>query len=117
MQLKLKQSITARGEQYRPPSVIDTVKLRMSDREAQVLISRGVAELVDVKPTAEVEAPAPLPELIDAAPVQVAVAPVENAEPAVAEDAPVAAENDAPVETLDAEPESEAPRRGRKKRG
>lgn len=49
MFLKLKQSIRAKGEQHRPPAVIDTEKLGISNEEANVLVRSGVAEIHDPK--------------------------------------------------------------------
>lgn len=53
MQIKLIQSIRANGQQHRPPSVVDTKAIGISDAEAEVLVRSGVALIV-----AEVEAPA-----------------------------------------------------------
>lgn len=61
MLLKLKESIRNRGIQIRPPAIIDTEQLRISDASAAVLVRRGTAEHYDgVDPTdwRQVKAPA-----------------------------------------------------------
>lgn len=45
MLLKLRESITCNGKQHRPPEVIDTVELGISDQESLVLVRRGTAEI------------------------------------------------------------------------
>lgn len=49
MFLKLKQSIRAGGKQYRPPQVVDTAELKISDDEAKLLVRGGVAQFHDPK--------------------------------------------------------------------
>jgi hypothetical protein len=46
MQIKLIQSIRANGKQHRPPSVVDTKAIGISDAEAEVLVRSGVAVIV-----------------------------------------------------------------------
>jgi hypothetical protein len=76
MLLKLKESIRNRGTQIRPPAVIDTVALGISDKSAHVLVSRGtavhynevsdgtIAEVVDVAAPVDVVVVSP-PDIID----------------------------------------------------
>ncbi len=73
MQIKLIQSIRANGKQYRPPSVVDTKEISITDGEAEVLVNSGVATVftgdvtdVEAKPEAE-EAEAPAEEAPTAA--------------------------------------------------
>lgn len=64
MKLKLKESIRANGVQHLPPSVIDTEEIGISDAEAEVLVRRGTAEVVEPEAPADepaAEAPAPAP--------------------------------------------------------
>jgi hypothetical protein len=46
MQIKLIQSIRANGKQHRPPSVVDTKAIGISDAEVDVLVRSGVAVIV-----------------------------------------------------------------------
>jgi hypothetical protein len=61
MKLKLKESIRVNGQQIRPPAVIDTIALGITDISAQVLVTRGTAEHYDEPsadaPAASVEQP------------------------------------------------------------
>lgn len=56
MKLKLKESIRANGVQYLPPAVIDTDEIGITQADADVLVRRGTAELVEEATTSEVEA-------------------------------------------------------------
>lgn len=63
MQIKLVQSIRANGKQYRPPSVVDTKEIGITDGDAEVLVMTGVATVfngdvtdVEAKPVVEAEA-------------------------------------------------------------
>jgi hypothetical protein len=53
MKLKLKESIRANGVQHLPPAVIDTDEIGISQAEAEVLVRRGTAEVVDPEAPAE----------------------------------------------------------------
>lgn len=73
MQIKLVQSIRANGKQYRPPSVVDTKEIGITDGDAEVLVNSGVATVfngdvtdVEAKPVVEAEAAeeAPEPEVV-----------------------------------------------------
>lgn len=62
MQIKLVQSIRANGKQYRPPSVVDTKEIGITDGDAEVLVNSGVATVysgdvtdVEAKPVVEAE--------------------------------------------------------------
>ena len=71
MNLKLKESILCGGTQYLPPVIVDTKALGISDAEADVLIRRGTAELVDAAPSETIEVQVAQPSVVaDAAPVQ-----------------------------------------------
>jgi hypothetical protein len=53
MKLKLKESIICGGVQYLPPAVVDTEEIGITDADADVLVRRGTAEVVE--PEAPVE--------------------------------------------------------------
>ena len=109
MKLKLKESIRNKGQQIRPPAVIDTQELGIGDQQALWLVSRGTAEHYN-EPAAEAPAAqqetsgAPAdgqPEVIDLGDSQEAVGQK-------AEDQP--AQKPAPeVISLADEPAAEAP--------
>jgi hypothetical protein len=54
MQIKLIQSIRAKGQQYRPPSVVDTKAIGISDADVDVLVRSGVAVIVAKAEAADV---------------------------------------------------------------
>jgi len=65
MQIKLIQSIRANGQQHRPPAVVDTKAIGISDAEVDVLVRSGVAMIVaEAAEAPEAEAPAAEPEVI-----------------------------------------------------
>lgn len=47
MKLKLKESIRANGIQYMPPEVVDCEEIGITQADADVLVRRGTAEVVD----------------------------------------------------------------------
>ena len=55
MQIKLIQAIRANGTQHRPPTVVDTKDIGISDAEAEVLVRSGVATVVNAKASKPVE--------------------------------------------------------------
>lgn len=63
MNLKLKESIRCNGVQHRPPAVIDTEALGISDVEAAVLVRRGVAVVHEEAAPAEVAPVVDQPEV------------------------------------------------------
>jgi hypothetical protein len=92
MKLKLLQAIRANGTQHRPPSVVDSKEIGITDADADVLVRSGVAVIVaeakqapapvEVKvtePVAEVKAE---PEVINLGDEPAAEAQAEAAEPA-----------------------------------
>lgn len=59
MLLKLKESIRANGVQYLPPSVVDIDVIGITQADADVLVRRGTAEVIDEPKPAAAEAEQP----------------------------------------------------------
>lgn len=100
MKLKLLQAIRANGTQHRPPSVVDSKEIGITDADADVLVRSGVAVIVAeakqapapvevkvTKPVAEVQ---DAPEVINLGDEPAAEAQAEAAEPAPAPAKPAA---------------------------
>ena len=82
MKLKLKESIRANGVQHLPPAVIDTDEIGISQAEAEVLVRRGTAEVVEPEAPAEDDAAAQAAD--EAEPKAEPEAAADEAEPAPA---------------------------------
>jgi hypothetical protein len=79
MKLKLKESIRAGGVQYRPPAVVDTDALGISEGDAEVLVRRGTA----VRHVEPVAAGAPVGVSASALPADTVTAAASGAAAAV----------------------------------
>jgi hypothetical protein len=72
MKIKLKESIRANGIQYRPPVVVDSEEIGITQADVDVLVRRGTAEIAPDEAPATPEASneveqveAPAPEVIN----------------------------------------------------
>lgn len=87
MKLKLKESIRANGVQHLPPAVIDTDEIGISQAEAEVLVRRGTAEVVEPEAPAETDEERQAREAAEAdAAAQAAAEAEPKAEPEAAAD-------------------------------
>ena len=55
MKLKLKESIRANGVQYLPPAEVDTDEIGITQADADWLVRRGTAEVVEVAEPVETD--------------------------------------------------------------
>ena len=70
MKIKLNQAIRANGKQHRPPVIVDTAEIGITDADADVLVKQGVAVIVvEELAVAEVSAEVVEPKVEQAEPV------------------------------------------------
>jgi hypothetical protein len=78
MKLLLKETIRANGVRYLPKSIVDTAEIGITDADAEVLVRRGTASVVEAEAAevAEVKQPDTQAEVVEPETVAVDGEPV-----------------------------------------
>lgn len=82
MKLKLKESIRANGVQYLPPAVVDTDEIGITQADADWLVRRGTADVVEAAEPAETDEQRAAREAAELAAAEAAAEAEEQPEPA-----------------------------------
>lgn len=83
MKLLLKETIRANGQRYLPKSIVDTAEIGITDADAEVLVRRGTASVVEAEAAevAEVKQPETQAEVVQPDTVAVDGEPVAEVKP------------------------------------